>query len=748
MTQVEKPAHNSKHDEIDLGRVFGALLDFKWWVVGTTAAIAFVGFAYATLAEPIYRADALLQVEEKSSGLAGMGELGEMFSQDSSAVTEIEIIKSRMVLGTVVSQLQLDIVFEPKRFPFIGDFLARRYSGKEPAPAKFFKSYAWGGEETKISELSLPNTLIDKNLTLVAGQQNGSATEFEVLYNEESILSGVTGQRIEKLTRFGKVSLRIAELTARPGSEFSLIQRTQLSVINSLQGRVSITEKGRQSGILDVVLDGENPREIQETLNAITQEYLLQNIRRNAAEAEKSLEFLQEQLPVIREELQMAENQLNAYRLKNESVDIRLETEGLLTRIVELEKQLNEISFKEAEISRLYTRSHPTYRALIEQKQQLQTDREQLQEKVRSLPETQQEVLRLTRDVEVNQEIYVQLQNQAQELNIMRAGTVGNVRIIDQARVVSGIIAPQKSLILTLSIIIGLILGVVIALSKGMLRRGVETPKDLEEAGISVYASVPLSVKQSRIEENIKRLTKRGKMQARKQKYNTLLLARDNPEDNTIEALRSLRTSLHFAMAEAANKVVMISGPSPEVGKTFVTSNLAVVLAQAGMKVLLIDADMRRGYMHTTFSLNNEGGLSKFLAGGGENITATQETGIKGLDYISRGPVPPNPSELLMSDRFTHLMEWANREYDIILIDTPPILAVTDPAIVGRYAGTTLLVARFMKSHLKEIEYTIERFAKSGVDVKGVILNGIEKTARSSYGYGSYGYYSYAYQPD
>lgn len=236
---------------------------------------------------------------------------------------------------------------------------------------------------------------------------------------------------------------------------------------------------------------------------------------------------------------------------------------------------------------------------------------------------------------------------------------------------------------------------------------------------------------------------RRSKNKANKQKFNTLLLARDNPEDNAIEALRSLRTSLHFAMMEARNKIVMISGPSPEVGKTFVTSNLAVVLAQAGLKVLIIDADLRRGYLHTTFNLENENGLSDFLAGKAKRETAINKTGIDNLDFIARGTVPPNPSELLMHKGFGELLDWANESYDIVLVDTPPILAVTDPAIVGRYTGTNLIVARFMKNQVKEVEYTIERFEKAGIEIKGVILNGIERTSRSSY---SYGYYSYGYE--
>jgi len=745
--QVASSANNA-NDEIDLGRLIGTLFDYKWWIVGCTFAAGVIGASYAILTNPTYQADALLQVEEKAKGIPGLGDLGEMFAQESSAVTEIEIIRSRMVVGTVVDQLRLDIQVQPKRFPVIGDWVARRYSGEEPNPANVFTSYAWGGEVLDVTELRLPRNLIGQALTLKAVESNSSESNqqrFDLKFDGNVLVSGRAGETIEQQTPFGQIVIRVAELQARPGTEFTVQQQHRLRVINDLQRDVRVNERGRQSGILSATLAGENPLRIQQVLHAITQEYLLQNIRRNAAEAEKSLEFLQEQLPEVRADLQTAEDRLNAYRLQSESVDIQLETQGLLQQIVELEKQINELAFREAELSRLYTRNHPTYKALIEQQDKLRADRDELRRQIQNLPETQQEVLRLTRDVQVNQEIYVQLLNQVQELNILRAGTVGNVRIIDEAMVRIEPIAPRKALILLLALMLGGMVGVGIAFVLGFVRRGIETPKELEDAGISVYASVPLSEQQLKIEDKIKQAVRRSKNKANKPKFNTMLLARDNPEDNAIEALRSLRTSLHFAMMEAKNKIVMISGPSPEVGKTFVTSNLAVVLAQAGLKVLIIDADLRRGYLHTTFNLENENGLSDLLAGKAKRETAIKQTDVENLDFIARGTVPPNPSELLMHKGFSELLDWANESYDIVLVDTPPILAVTDPAIVGRYTGTNLIVARFMKNQVKEVEYTIERFEKAGIEIKGVILNGIERTSRSSYGYGSYGYYSYGY---
>ncbi|WP_446915311.1 polysaccharide biosynthesis tyrosine autokinase, partial [Klebsiella pneumoniae] len=210
----------------------------------------------------------------------------------------------------------------------------------------------------------------------------------------------------------------------------------------------------------------------------------------------------------------------------------------------------------------------------------------------------------------------------------------------------------------------------------------------------------------------------------------------ENPADLAIEAIRGLRTSLHFAMMEARNNVLMISGASPNAGKTFVSSNLAAVIAQSGKKVLLIDTDMRKGYTHKLFNVSNDHGLSDLLSGKTTTERAVKKISPVDFDFISRGAVPPNPAELLMHQNFDKLISWASKHYDMVVLDTPPILAVTDAAIIGNYAGTTLLVARFEQNTAKELEVSIKRFEQSGVVVKGCILNGIVKKASSYYGYG------------
>ncbi|HCQ4619889.1 TPA: polysaccharide biosynthesis tyrosine autokinase [Escherichia coli] len=715
MSSIKNKPEVKDSEDFDIGRLLGEIIDHRKLIISITSLFAFTGLLYVLLSTPVYQADALIQVEQKQAN-AILGNLSQILpdSQPQSA-PEIALLQSRMILGKTVDDLNLQIRVEQEHFPIFGKGLSRLLGQKDGT--------------LNISLFSPVDQTEDIQKFKLTVEGNGSY----VIYGENVELKGRVGETLDK----NGFTVKLSSIQAEPGTSFTVTYVSKLKAISDIQESLTINDQGKDTGILAISLNGKNPILIKDIINSISQNYLAQNIARQAAQDAKSLDFLNQQLPKVRSDLDEAENKLNDYRRKNDSVDLSLEAKAVLDQIVNVDNQLNELTFRESEISQLYTKEHPTYKALLEKRKTLQEEKGKLNKRVSAMPETQQEILRLSRDVESGRAVYMQLLNRQQELNISKSSAIGNVRIIDNAVTQPKPVKPKKVITLLASIILGLFVAVGVVLLRVFLRRGIETPEQLEELGINVYASIPVSETFS-----LKKMVKKSK----KNSYSDaeIFLALENPADLAIEAIRGLRTSLHFAMMEARNNILMISSASPNAGKTFVSTNLATVISQTGKKVLLIDTDMRKGDTHKLFNVNNDHGLSDFLSGKNDINKTIKTIDVAGFDFIPRGIVPPNPAELLMHKRFGELLKWANENYDLVILDTPPILAVTDAAIIGNYSGTTLLVARFELNSPKEIEVSIKRFEQSGVHIKGCILNGMIKKASSYYSYG-YSHYGYSY---
>lgn len=717
---VNKKTAEKDSDEIDLGRLIGELIDHRKLIISITALFTLLSLVYALFATPVYQADAMIQVEQKQ-GNAILSNLSQMLpdSQPQSA-PEIALLQSRMILGKTVDDLNLQTRVKESYFPFVGEGWSR-LTGEKQSTISVSRFYiALNGDDDAVKAKI---KIVDSSHYILSG--NG----FE--------LKGTVGELVEG----HGVSIKIDAIDAAEGTTFDISSVTRLKAITDLQQIFSVSDQGKDTGILTLTVAGDNPILIKKILDSISENYLAQNIARQAAQDQKSLEFLNQQLPKVREDLDTAESKLNAYRRQNDSVDLSLEAKSVLDQIVNVDNQLNGLTFRESEISQLYTKEHPTYKALLEKRKTLQDEKLKLNKRVSAMPETQQEILRLSRDVESGRAVYMQLLNRQQELNIAKSSAIGNVRIIDNAVTKPKPVKPKKVIVVLVGVFLGVLISIGLVLLRVFLRRGIESPEQLEEVGITVYASIPVA--ESFSQKLAKRTGWKNKISDEMQGF----LAVENPADIAIEAIRGLRTSLHFAMMEARNNVLMISGASPNAGKTFVSTNLATIISQTGKKVLLIDTDMRKGHTHKLFNVSNDNGLSDLLSGKINLDKVVKKVPEIGFDFISRGMAPPNPAELLMHRRFDELLTWASKNYDIVVLDTPPILAVTDAAVIGHYAGTTLLVARFEQNTVKELEVSFKRFEQSGVSVKGCILNGVVKKASSYYGYG-YTHYGYSYNED
>ncbi len=740
-TPTTYPA-SQEEDEIDLGELVATVVDAKYVIILITLCFLALGVAKALLDTPIYKADTLLQIEDKSNALDALGSLTSLMESKTPALAEIEIIKSRLVLGTAIKNLNLNIIAEPKYFPIIGKAIARRFQKQnktaEVASSMIgLDSYAWGGEVIRIDNLIVPKDWADQPLILIAGEQG----RFSLWADDEQLIEGAVGKTINKslAESLEKLTIFVSVLKARPGTEFIINKQSLSNSIDELNNNLIVTEKGKATGILSATLEDADPVLAAQTLNEVTKIYVKQNVEQKSKESQNTLEFLDKQLPLIKDQLEAATKALNDFRGNKGSINLDIETEAVLAGVVDVNTQLTVLQQKRDELRGRFTESHPVIIATDKQIARLKEQLKAINRKIELLPETQRVIVRLSSDVQVSTELYTTMLNNAQTLRVAKSGTIGNVRIIDEAVLSLKPIKPKKPLIVLVSFILGLMVGIAWVFIRKAMHTGIEDPDQIEKhLNIPVYATIPHSNEQAKLSAKLIKGIQPNEDQP-------FILALTHKEDLAIESLRSLRTTLHFAFLEAHNNIIMITGPSPGIGKTFVAINLAVVLADAGKKILLIDADLRKGLTHQSLGLARENGLSDLISNSISLEQAVRHIAAANIDFISTGSIPPNPSELLLHERFEQLLKILAKQYDHIIIDSPPILAVTDAGIIGRIASATLMVAKAGQHPLRELEQCTKRLAQSGVTMKGIVFNDLpENSSRYGAGYG-YGKYVYRY---
>ena len=711
------PVHNSApefdDDKIDLRHFLGGLIENKWLIIGITLAVFSLGVVYTFLATPIYRADGLLRIEENKPAV-GTLDVNALFERNTSVNAEIEMLLSRSVLGAVVDKLKLDISAAPDYMPVIGAALARR-------------AYEDERNAIHVDTLDVPEYLIGWPLNLIVESDDSYRL---ITPDGDLVLNGIVGELARGNYYEEPVSVFVSELRANTGDTFHIERLPRLYAIENLQSSLSIRERGLDSGILEISVEGTDPEKVSQQVNEIANVYVRQNVESKSAEAEKTLAFLDGQLPSIKQAMEAAEVTMNEYRLEKGSVDLPLETQAILATIVSVEGELSDQMRERDKVTQSFTPAHPVVIALDKQIERQNIELGELNDRVRSLPSTQQEVLRLVRDVAVTTELYTILLNTAQELRVAKAGTVGNVRIVDAAVPRYSPVKPRELLVLIASLILGAFIAVAVTIAKRIWSNGAEDPDVIERrVNIPVYAMIAHSKRQDRLYKDLQ-----------SNDASHAILAIDSPNDVTIESLRNLRIAMRFGIANAVeNSCIMITGPSPSVGKSFVSVNLAAVMTSNNKKVLLIDGDMRRGHLHKYLGVKRESGLSDYLSGEIELDQALHQTTVDGLTIMPTGKILPDPSELLEHKQFAECLNELKPSFDHIIIDSPPVLAVTDAMIIGQLVGATIMVLKSGAHPMREIELGVKRLHQAGVKLNGLVLNDISIRSKQ-YSIGNYSY--------
>lgn len=735
-------------DEISFREILQLLYAGRWTVAAIAGAILALAVLYLIVARPVYEVDGIVQVGQSQSAPASygssplessMGALGSMlFGTPVQAEAAIEIIQSRLVLDQVIDRMHLLVDAEPRYFPIIGRAIARwnRHARKPVGAPPLLGGFAWGGEKITVDQFSVPDTWYNTAFTLTAEQNSGYRL---VDPDGDTLFSGRLGQVAHTETPQGPVTILVSKLVARPGEKFVIKRLARQTVLKNFADKLTVKQLGNasltsSSGVIQISYSGHDKSQITKILDGIERAYLRQNVQSRSLQAQQSIKYLETQLPQFKDQVSAAQAALARYQKVHGAPNVAAQTKILLEQNVQLEAARLKLMQERQQDLRLYTPQHPVIVAIDRQIALVKHDERVLQQKIENLPTMQQHVLSLMRNLEVSTRLYTAMLSAVEEFEVAKAGTVGDVRVVDDALLPFKPVAPRKALVLAIALLLGTFLGALYVVIQRALLRGVDDPGEIErELGVSVLISIPYIPEQRKIA----RAVTRGE-------HGSHVLATLQSQNPGVEALRSLRTSLHFTMMDAANNVILLTGPAPGIGKSFVAANFGAVLAIAGKRIAVIDVDLRKGYLQKYFDLPSTPGVSDFIAGDATLEDILQPAGVTGLDFIARGNTPPNPAELLMHERFSQLIDDLSAKYDYVLLDSPPVLAVTDATIIGKLAGTTLVVLKSGEHPMREIEEALKRLITAGIQPRGILLNQVGHRLGTQ-GYGNYGYANYRY---
>ena len=744
-TALNNPNNTASKNDSDIDLMALLLTLLKGWKTVLSAALLglLLGVTYSRYVQPTYQTDALLQIDDKSKSISALGtNISELVGTESTpADTERELIKSRMVLGPVVEKLHLDIRLSNPEISSVDRILKDKVPTQTSTENGVFLKTQNG--EVQIANFTVPLAYLNKPFTLTK-----TATGFTLSYtnNEELIeYPGRVGTPTIIDTPDGRIKLTVNALP----SEEHAVGITKVSMpnaINALNNVLSVAESGQKTGILNLTLTGKDQEQISRILASIIDSYVAQNLARGSEQTTTTIKFMESQIPQLKQKLEQSELAFNKFREEYGTIDVTQEAGILINESAAIEKQVSELNLKKAELLTYYTEEHPLVIQINDQLSSLDERRSQIKSDISRLPEMQREFLQLSQDTEINREIYLTMLKNYQQLQIARAGEIGYIRVVDMPINTYRAIAPKKLQIWIVASILGTFFGSLLVLIKSLLRSTVKDPERLEaKTGVPVIATIP----RSKTSFNL----------SKKKDSNPRLLAMVEHDGLSYEGIKSLRTSLMFAMPKTSRiatifgnmepalsakqgKVIVISGEAPNIGKSFISSNLAETFSQLNKKVLIIDADMRRGELHKIFTVSQNNGLGDYLTEASASLNDyIHPTSFEFIDFMPRGKHPYNPASLLSTDKFSKMLLELVSIYDYIIIDTPPVLAVSDAIITAQYADKVLMVTRYNSSIEGQIAYAVKQMQKSNIIVDGIVLNDVVRGITDKYSY----HYSYAY---
>lgn len=712
LKEITKKVPFNLDEKSELTHFLYYLWEGKFIILAITFITMVISIIFVSNKPVEYEGNTLIQIEEKNQDDSIKFTPFHLGSGTNAIAYQSALIQSRVILDPIIEQLNLGVRVEPVGLPYIRQF--------------FYKSIQ---KEFHLNKFKIPVSYLDQYLKIKTN--NGI---YQIIDTNKNIL--ITGKLGELITQ-NNLSVQIDKLPVHV-KEFYIIKHSNTTIIKNLLSRLRVQELGdstaNQTGILQISLKDQDPERLAKILNAITIGIKQKSMERKSQETSKTLDFLNEQLPIVQKALQKAEDAFNRYRAHSGKIDIKVQSEQLMEQLARIEKQLMETQLHQANILQIYTKQHPTAVELNNKIIELKKIKEFLINQIKSMPESDQVAMNLMREVKVKNDLYLILLNKIQELQVVNSGTLSDVRILAEALPPDSMVPRQTLLVVVASFILGIILGSIILLLKKSFLRRLSDPHWVERhLNLPNLAIIPYSEQQTKNKIKYKsNLSKRVE-----------ILAEINPKDLSIEALRSLRTSFELLLTEPQKNIISFTGVSPGVGKSFVSMNFSYLLANVEKKILLIDGDIRRGDLHSYFPFKQSPGLNELVTGVASLEEVLHKTSSDYLDFISCGAYPEKPAELLMRKNFKNILNHLKEQYDYIIIDTAPVLAVTDSSIIATLAHLNFLIIGSNVHQPEEIVLSIKRLENAGAKLAGTIFNNLNKKSASFYGQYRYDYSYY-----
>jgi tyrosine-protein kinase Etk/Wzc len=764
-----------QNDEIDLADLFKTIMKYKYIIALFAIIFTLAAGVFAYTKPSVYSSFSTIELQEDKNSFSTQDALKDAFSGGTvNLENQIQILKSKSLQDDAVKYLNLG---------------TRYFSTKNYREFEYYKNSPF-----IVIDKVLEDVIYGTNFVLTPIDEESFRLEIKPIskYSKRGILATLGVQPLED---YEKITYdQVHKYNQEISTPWFTIQITKISPLENEEysfsfvhpsissdiyfSQLSITQVTEKASVLAASIEDGVSLRAADLLNSLFKAYLVQEIDRKSEVANLSLTFIDNQLDEINAKLKVSESDLESYKESNDVITLSSKAESISKQLVEYETKMQELSIEENIMNNLYqyissnqnlsgltvgsiTFADPVLASLIKnlhelsaQKDTLLMDYTELHPEVQklektvaslrrqiiaslknnlgqisqrkaslnglidkykssleTLPKQERDLTRLTRHFSVNEKVYSFLLEKRAETAILKSSTISNGRVLDQALNFKKSIKPKRILI----VLVGLILGIIVGLAYAFLREFLNhTIKNTEE--IEKYSSMPI--------------------------YGVIPLNKNKKTSNVfLEAFRSIRTNLQFLPQNEKSRVISITSSVSGEGKTTIASKLAQIIAQSDKRVIVLDMDLRKASIHKEFDLANNIGMSNYLTHQNSLEEVIKKTNSKNVDVITTGVLPPNPSELILTNAMKKLLEELKESYDYIIMDTPPVGLVTDALILMNYSDITFTVVRANYTR-KEFIRNLDRLSKEhSHNHVGMILNGVEIGDKYGYGYGvSYGY--------